>query len=116
MIRDLKRRIGARIRAARARSEFTQEQLAERIDRTVEAVSNIERGISLPSVETLERLGRELDVPLKEFFEDWDDRRKLSPRRIELEARLRELTRKLSDGDLEIALGQIALLTKRGSK
>jgi hypothetical protein len=50
-------------------------------------------------------------VPLTDFFDDaepFKDRR-----RVELEARLKALIRRLSQADAEVALGQIELLARR---
>ena len=45
--------VGAKIREWRLSVNETQEEFAEYIDRTVETVSNIERGLVLPSLETV---------------------------------------------------------------
>lgn len=103
---DLKRSLGARVRAARRRRGLTQEQLAELVGRTVEAVSNIERGTSLPSLATVERLSRYLEVPIVEFFEE-GAQSDVSARRRELELEAREVIRLLPDHELEIALAQL---------
>lgn len=49
----LKKHVGKRIRAARKGAGLTQEQLAAMIDKSVETVSNLERGHTAPSLETL---------------------------------------------------------------
>lgn len=61
---DFKRFVGKRIRESRKTRGLTQEQLAEAIDKTVETVSNIERGIKLPGLSTLEDIRKALDVKL----------------------------------------------------
>jgi transcriptional regulator with XRE-family HTH domain len=63
-----KRDIGIRIRAHRLERRLTQEQLAEMIDRSVETVSNLERGISIPNEATLRRLAQCLEVSVDELF------------------------------------------------
>ncbi|MBF0394540.1 MAG: helix-turn-helix transcriptional regulator, partial [Alphaproteobacteria bacterium] len=70
MTTDLKPLLGVRLRAARQARGLTQEQLAERIERTVETVSNIERGRNLPGLDTLEILAAVLDMPLAALFAD----------------------------------------------
>lgn len=105
---DMKQGLGLRIRAFRQARKMTQEQVAEAIERTPEAVSNIERGQSLPSLDTLERLAFSLEVPLAEFFDN--DGVHGSRQRIELEARLRVLARAMSDEDLEVSVGQAEVL------
>ncbi len=117
MARNLKIRVGVRIKALRARRGLTQEQLASRIDRTVETVSNIERGRTLPSLSTLESLSRQLGVPLRDFFDQESEIRTVDPRRLQMEIRLQDVIRSLPDEDLELALGQIEVLaTVRGRK
>ncbi len=98
---ELKRSIGRRVQAARTSAKLTQEQLAERIERSPEAVSNIERGVSLPTIDTLDRIARALSVKLAFFF---DEIGTASPHRDELDARAQLVLRALSDRDAEMAL------------
>ena len=111
---DMKQSLGLRIRAFRQTRRMTQEQVAEAIERTPEAVSNIERGQSLPSLDTLERLARALEVPLADFFENAGSH--ATRQRIEQEARFRMLTKSMSDEELEISLGQAEVLLRVRSK
>ena len=112
MASDLKRKIGIRVRVARRHRAMTQEDLAGAIDRTVETVSNIERGRTLPSIDTLEQLGTKLDIPLRDFFAIGEGYKSANRRRYELEGRLLEAIRSLSDQDAEIAVGQIEMIAK----
>lgn len=66
---DFKRIVGKRIYKARKEAGYTQEQLAEIIDKTVETVSNIERGIKLPGLATLEDIRKALDVKLSKLID-----------------------------------------------
>lgn len=54
--------IGKRIQFSRERAGFTQEQLAERIDRSTQFISTIERGVAGPSLETIISLSEKLNV------------------------------------------------------
>lgn len=65
-----KRQIGLRVRAFRLERQLTQEQLAEMIDRSVETISNLERGVSLPNEATLHRLAQTLDVSLEDLLKE----------------------------------------------
>jgi len=112
MTDDLKRAIGRRVRTARREVGVTQEDLAARTDRSTEAVSNIERGVSLPTLDTLERLAEALGVPLSFFFDVSDEA--ASPRRAEIEIQVRLLLRQLSDHDAEVALGLLQVLRDGG--
>jgi len=69
MKRELSRTIGFRIKRAREAAGLTQEQLAGLIDRTKEAVSNIERGVSLPGLDTLQTICDATKVPLTILLE-----------------------------------------------
>jgi transcriptional regulator with XRE-family HTH domain len=66
---DLKPIIAARLRAARKSRDMTQAQLADEVSRTVEAISNIERGLSLPPLDLLQRVAEVLEVPLVDLIE-----------------------------------------------
>jgi transcriptional regulator with XRE-family HTH domain len=69
-VRTKKRQIGLRVRAYRLERRLTQEQLAEMIERSVETISNLERGTSLPNEATLRRLAKSLDVPFEDLLID----------------------------------------------
>ena len=91
------------VKARRQRMRWTQEELAARINRTPESVSNIERELHLPGIETLVDLGRELKIPMAEFFEPTASP-KVTPERAKLEAMLREIGRSLADRELKVAV------------
>lgn len=110
---DLRRSIAIKIRAARKARKLTQDGLAGLVDRSVDAISNIERGKGLPSLETLEAIATRLEIPIAEFFEKPKSRSKPSIRRAELLARLTELARGLPDRSLEIAVKQVEALTDK---
>ena len=113
---DIKRKVGIRIRAVRKQHGLTQEDLAARLERSVEAVSNLERGKSLPGFETLERLSGILDVPIGDFFEfrNGGEGGKEDPQRQELLSSLMRIARRLETGDLAVALEQTKALARRG--
>lgn len=106
---SLKESIGIRVKAARLFCQLTQVQLAEKIGRTEETVSNIERAVTAPKIETLERLSHVLCVPMCEFFEAYDDKHS-SKKRLALELDIRESLRTLSIHELSIAKKQIRAL------
>jgi transcriptional regulator with XRE-family HTH domain len=64
----LKIRFGKRLRQVRRERDLTQEQLAEAVGVSAEAVSNFERGVHAPSFETLEKLSEALRVTVHELF------------------------------------------------
>jgi transcriptional regulator with XRE-family HTH domain len=61
-------KIGEAIRAHRKRHSWSQALLAEHIGTSVEHVSVLERGERMPSVATLIRLSKVLDVPIGALF------------------------------------------------
>lgn len=101
---NLKGRVANRVRTIRKLRGLTQEQLANHIDRTVFAISQLERGLSLPSFETLERLSVALRVPVRDFFDSDDESSGMSPRRMQMTTILDHTVRALSDDDLETTL------------
>jgi transcriptional regulator with XRE-family HTH domain len=66
---NLRIKFGKNLRRLRRQKDFTQEQLAEATEISVEFLSNIERGINAPSFETLEKLSKVLNVSVKELFD-----------------------------------------------
>lgn len=68
MKKSIEKVLGLRIAEIRKSRNIKQAQLAESINVATETISRIERGVSIPSVRTLERIGHALRAPLKDFF------------------------------------------------
>lgn len=64
----LARKLGANIAARRKARKWSQEDLAERLGVAAETISRFERGATLPSLVTLQRLGQMLKAPLAELL------------------------------------------------
>lgn len=64
--------VGTRIRELREQCDLSLRGLAEMADVSPNTVSLIERGISSPCVDTLQRLATGLGVPIAAFFESGD--------------------------------------------
>lgn len=108
---DRKNRFAIRLKELRRRHELTQEQFAARIDRSVDAVSNMERGVSLPSLDTLDRIAEQFRMPLREIL-DWFDDPCTDPERLRLETALRELAGRLATSHLAIAVALLEVLVR----
>lgn len=94
---SIERRLGSKITEIRLSQKLTQSRLAEKVNVSVETISRMERGVSFPSIKTLENIAMSLKVPLKNFFEFNDDqpRDQLTERELaKLTAFLRTLDRK----------------------
>jgi transcriptional regulator with XRE-family HTH domain len=109
---DRKRIFGAKLKTIREAARLTQQDLAEKIDRSVEAVSNLERGASEPSLETLGRLAKALNTPIIELIEPYNTSRKIDPSRMSAETKAIELIRLLDTKALRIAIAQLAALAE----
>lgn len=92
-----------RLREIRKDRGLSQEKLAALCDRSIEAISNLERGKNLPSFETLEKLTEALNIPARDFF-DYDDD---DPERSGLLASLFDAARSLDTSDLKLAVNQV---------
>jgi transcriptional regulator with XRE-family HTH domain len=62
--------LGKRLRQLRAQRGLTQAQFAELTRKSVETISNFERGQTLPSVQTLAQISRVLNIGIAELFDD----------------------------------------------
>jgi len=65
----LSQRLGKQISTLRKLKGFTQEQLAEATDYSVEFMSLVERGINSPTVAGLERIATALGTEVKDLFD-----------------------------------------------
>ncbi len=65
--------IGKKIKLARARNNYTQEQLAEKLQLSTRYISQLERGISFGSVTTLVNLCNTLEIDADFLFQELVD-------------------------------------------
>jgi transcriptional regulator with XRE-family HTH domain len=106
--RAMKEFIGTLIRTARKNKAMTQEALAGQIELSVQAISNLERGETLPTIETLSKLSQTLDIPVQSFFQG---NALSTPKRSKMEAEFLAEMQQLDDNSLAIALKQIRALS-----
>jgi transcriptional regulator with XRE-family HTH domain len=116
MSTKLKQVVGLRLQAARRQRGLTQEELAFKIGRTAESISNIERGQQLPTIETLAELARELGIPLADFLSDIPGQKRVPADRLRMETKLQEIGRSLPNNDLAIAVGLLEVLANRQAR
>jgi len=69
--------LGERIRAIRTRKGFTQKQMADKSKLNINTLSMVEKGKTSPSIGTLQRLARALDVSIAEFFDSSESSTKI---------------------------------------
>ena len=84
---------------------ISQEKLAEYSKRSTDAISNLERGVSLPSYDMIIDLADAMDLPPSDFFPHMEDEMQ-----SELLSLLLANARELSSTDLKIAIDQVAAL------
>lgn len=65
---DVQHEFGLRVRENRKKQGLTQEQLAEAINKSVDTVSNIERGFMSTRLKTAATIAAVLGVPLSDLF------------------------------------------------
>lgn len=64
---DINKKIGLKVKLERTKMGLTQEKLAELANLNKNSVGAIERGESSPTIETLDRLAKALNIPLHEL-------------------------------------------------
>lgn len=65
----LEQQFGKKLRELRKARGLTQEQLAEKVNVSYQAISNIERGLTGPSFTTLAVIARALKVKPRDLFD-----------------------------------------------
>ena len=68
---DNKKKLGLKIKELRKRKRLTQEELSELIQIEQNSISVMESGRNFPTLGTLEKIAKVLDVNLSDFF-DYD--------------------------------------------
>jgi transcriptional regulator with XRE-family HTH domain len=104
--------VGMRVRTARQQAGMTQEQLVAAVKRSPMSISKIERGFQLPDLTTLLAIAQAVGKPLGSFVEEMQSDDGRSVRRRELEMRLDQMIRGLSDTHLAVAIEQVEVLVR----
>jgi transcriptional regulator with XRE-family HTH domain len=108
MGKNLNQTISIKVQTLRKLRGITQEQLAEKIDKTVETVSNIERGKKLPGLATLDSIRMALGVSLSELIDV--SSKKPDRGQLALETKAKFLLSKMNKKELSIAVAQLEAL------
>jgi DNA-binding XRE family transcriptional regulator len=99
------------IRSRRKSLGLTQSGLAEKIGRTTESISNIERGTSLPTLDICLRLVAALNTRVRDLFPD-EGAATTGTARASREAQAIGIIRSLPDDALDAAFTQLAAMRK----
>lgn len=83
------KRIGNRIRQLRRKAGLSQANLAQAARLSVETVSRYERGVLIPSIESLEAMAEAMRLPLVTFFDEGNKVSDLSPDLLKIINRLK---------------------------
>lgn len=67
---ELQKRLGVKIKALRSKKNMTQNELAVECDFEKASMSRIESGQTNPTIRTLYKISKALDIPIVEFFKD----------------------------------------------
>ena len=76
----IEEQIGARIKNLRNQNGLTQEELADRTELTKGFISQLERGLTAPSVSTLQDIVEGLGTNLSDFFHEDEDLQVVFPK------------------------------------
>ncbi|MGE5478141.1 MAG: helix-turn-helix domain-containing protein [Bacteroidales bacterium] len=113
MATEIGKQVGRRIKEIRESRGLTQAQLATLARKSIETISNFERGKVVTSLVTLERLARLLEVQVRDFFPG-GDAPLLPPEPISRFAlKVRNAAVLLPDDDLEVVAGLVDVLEAR---
>ncbi len=109
MIKDTKQRIGFLLQQARKQKKMTQADIAEACGMSVEAVSNIERGVNYPSFDNFFLICEKLGCSSGEVLSDAVSADKNEPR-LSMETKAISVIRHLPDQDLKTVSKMLSAL------
>lgn len=103
--------IGLWVRTIRKRRGLTQAKLAELIGRLPNAVSALECGKNLPTLDTLDRIAEALGVPMRDFLAPVEEAD--GAKHDALCGELLDTARTLPLADLQMAVDLVGIVAKR---
>lgn len=109
---EISKQVGRRIKELREARGLTQAQLANLLGKSIETISNFERGKVATSLLTLEQLARRLDVRVKDFFDETMPLPVQQPSSDSARA-ITNALELLPEDDLEIVAGLVGVLEAR---
>ena len=107
---DIEQRFGARLRALRAQRDLTQEELSALSGLSVDAISNLERALSVPKLDSVDAIRAGCDMPIWELLDFLGRAEAPDPERQAAEDALLRASRLLNLPLLKVALEQIEVL------
>ena len=111
----LQKQIGLRIKELREASGYTQIQVAGLLLKSIETISNFERGKVMPGIPTLNAFCGKIGITLENFFSRVGITSELSNREKSL-LRINEILMTMDDEDLEYVILQLQLIIKYSKK
>lgn len=115
MVIEIAKQVGIRIKQCRESRGLTQAQLAQALGKSIETISNFERGKVATSLHTLEQIAVVLHVRVRDFFDDAE----ISGIPADMSAnavKVRNAAELLPEDDLEIVAGVIDVLGTRTNR
>ena len=100
--------IGAKIKELRSEKGFTRYRLSELSGVSQTHISDIERGVKIPTIETISKLLEPLEISLGEFFASNNKLYDLN----QTEQTVMHLFRKLPDESKDVVIQLLELLSK----
>ena len=68
MANEKAREMGLKIKNARSNAHVTQAELAHRLGVTAQSISQYERGVKIPKIDTLEKIANALEIKISCFY------------------------------------------------
>lgn len=109
---DEKKKFAKNLRRIRKSKGLSQEQLAEKIDRSPETISHLERGVNQPTLQTIISIREALKVPLDELFGISLDERVSDPKRALLLQKLNNVLNGMDNEKIRVLLDNAKALEK----
>ena len=107
--KNIKKSFGDRIKYYRALKGLTQSELAKKIGKTEETVSNIERGLNSTKLEVIQDIARALSIDIMQLFDFVKDGEIKDKEKFAL---IKEVVAILNEKDRKFISGLLQVLRK----